>query len=131
MLNTDICIALQNEYISRHTVDSIMDKLKGVMLYNAAKCGMVKTIKCGCQLIDHNKSKKNDWFNNNCRRKRKFFNIARKNCRLNMNEKNVHNLKLTAKEYKWKYVKLNPHIINHLYINFNRADLMIRSHFGR
>ena len=69
MLNTDISIALQNEYISRHTVDSIMDKLKGVMLYSAAKCGMVKTIKCGGQLIDHNKSKKNHWFNNNCRRK--------------------------------------------------------------
>ena len=79
MLNTDISIALQNEYIGRHTVDSIMDKLRSVMLYSAAKCGMVKTIKCGGQLIDHNKSKKNDWFNNNCRRKRKLFNIARKN----------------------------------------------------
>ena len=61
MLNTDICIALQNEYISRHTVDSIMDRLKGVMLlcyYSAAKCGMVKTIKCGGQLIDHKEVRK-------------------------------------------------------------------------
>ena len=32
VLNTDISIALQNEYISRHTVDSIMDKLKSVMV---------------------------------------------------------------------------------------------------
>ena len=47
VLNTNISIALQNEYIGRHTVDSIMDKLRSVMLYSAAKCGMVKTIKCG------------------------------------------------------------------------------------
>ena len=47
VLITGISIALQNEYISRYTVDSIMDKLKRVMLYSAAKCGMVKTIKCG------------------------------------------------------------------------------------
>ena len=33
MLNTDICIALQNEYISRHIVDSIMDKLKCYVIY--------------------------------------------------------------------------------------------------
>ena len=57
------------------------------------------------QLIDHNKSKKNDWFNNNCRRKRKFSNIAGQNCRFNMNEKNVHNLKLSAKEYKMEIRK--------------------------
>ena len=120
---------MQNEYISRHTADSITDKLKSVKLHSAAKCDMVITIKCGGQLTDHNKSKKNDWFNNNCRRKGKFFIIAITNCRFDMNDNNLRNLKLTAKEYKMEIRKAKSIYQKSVVLNLDQADLMTRIHF--
>ena len=104
----DMNILLQTVCFENGTINSTMNRIKNVIIDAATGSGMVKSISnigknkmCSAHRTNHYDSKRTaDWFDENCKKTRHEFAIARRRCKDNICENNIKQVKFAGKQYK-------------------------------